>query len=112
MISPIENNGMIAISQDISAIQQHNDGIATLHQSQIQRAADNQVEENAHSVQKKDDADKPDTHHDAREEGRNKYFNNRKNKPKKGSDADGAQDASPADGFMVPKGPGRFDIKI
>ena len=56
-----------------------------------------------HTVQKKDDSDGANTHHDAKDEGRNKYYNNRNVKKKNALDSKGV---------VVPKGMGGFDMSV
>ena len=103
MISPLENNGMLLRTQDYASIKHQSDIKTENIQTFIQGQIDEREMENVRTVHQSDDSDKPDNHHDAREEGKNKYFNNRKKnddqKPK-------------GDGRVVVKNAGGFDLKI
>ena len=103
MITPIENNGMMLRTQDFSVLRQNEDNNLSNQHVNIQDNIDKTGERNAQSVQKKDDSNGADTRHDAKEEGRNKYFNNRKLK--------GKNDPL-KDGVVVAKGRGGFDLSI
>lgn len=103
MISPIENNGMIARLQDVSIMRSNEDNHSYVAQTRIVADTDNKADEVVHTVQHKDNADNPDTKHDAKEEGRNKYYSNR---------IDGKKKSKPSDGVVVAKTQGGFDISI
>lgn len=104
MISPIENNGMIARTQDYASIRQQDDVRTSVSQMQIQDRVDERGNENVRTVHHSDDSNQANTHHDAREEGRNKYFNNRNIKAKKKPEEE--------DGLVVVKKTGGFDLKV
>ncbi len=103
MISPIENNNMVVRAMDFSVIKQNeNDHPQTQHviiQEDIEKNDDSHVK----TVHAKDNADKSGTEHDAKEEGRNKYFSNRKEKKK---------DEIPDEGRVIPLNTGGFNITI
>lgn len=103
MISPLENSGMLLRTQDFSSIRQNENNQGALAHSQIQSELDKTEDVTLHSVVKQDDADKSDTRHDARQEGRNKYYDMRKKKK-----------AEPdlSEGIVVKKSPAKFDISI
>ena len=103
MISPIENNGMVMRMQDFSSIRQNEENVSVNQHMQIQDTLDKTDDANAHTVREQSDSDGADTRHDAREEGRNKYFDNRKKK---------GQNSVPLEGRMVAKGRGGFDITV
>jgi len=103
MISPIENSGMILRTQDFSSVRHNEDNHSANVHVQIQEALDKSDDANAHSVRKKDNADKSGTHHDARDEGRNKYVNLRTKKK---------NNKAEEDGVIVKKQPGGFNITI
>ena len=103
MISPIENNGMVLRMQDFSQVRQNEENVSVNQHVVIQEDLDKTEESNAHSVVKKDNADGTGTDHDARQEGRNKYTDNRKKKN---------AGSVPSSGRMVAKGQGGFDISI
>ena len=104
MITPLENNGMVARTQDISMFR-HNEvqQPATEHlntQNLIERRAD----ENAHTVQSRPDSDRPDTRHDARDEGKNKYYDMRRKKQ--------SGNVVPDEGIVKVKNHTGFDIIV
>ncbi len=103
MISPIENNGMLIRTQDVSVMHQNDVSKGEVVHVQVQGQLDQRSEQKVHTVHTADDSAGPDTHHDAREEGRNKYFNARKGPAKK---------KVPEDGKVIAKSPGGFDLKI
>jgi len=103
MISPIENNGMIARTQDYSSFKLQEDTRAAGGQIYIQEQSDQNKNANVKTVHRSDDSDRPDTNHDAREEGRNKYFNNRNS---------GKEKKPAGDGVFIVKKSGGFDLKI
>lgn len=103
MISPIENNGMVMRMQDFSSVRQNEENVSLNQHITIQNSIDKNGEAVARSVHEKDNSDGADTHHDAREKGRNKYYDTRKKKSK---------DESLKDGIVVAKGKSVFDITI
>lgn len=102
MISPIEANGMISRAQDISMIRQNEENRGALDHMNIQNKIEKKQEENLQTVRNPDDSDRADTRHDAKEEGRNKYFNMRNANKKKQDKKD----------KVVAKSVHGFDIKI
>lgn len=104
MITPLENNGMLARTQDISMFR-HNEvqQPATEHVN-TQNLIERKVDDIAHTVQNKSDSDRPDTRHDAREEGKNKYYDMRRKKNSK-SDV-------PTEGVVKVKNHTGFDMTI
>lgn len=102
MISPLENNNMMIRTQDYASMRNQDDVRAAASQVRIQEQIDEREGENVRTVHQSDDSNKPDTHHDAREEGRNKYYNNRKNTKRE----------SESDGVVRVKNHGGFDLKI
>lgn len=80
MISPI-----IATqnSMPIASIQQNNEAQSTLQTANAQAQVKEEERQNYETVVKKDEAVFYEQHHDAREEGRNKYVNLYTNKKKK-----------------------------
>ncbi len=102
MITPIETNGIISRAQDISVMKQNEDMKSELMQLQSQGIHETKEDQYAHTVHSADDSNAPDTHHDAREKGRNEYFNQRKNKRK----------ASLPEDRVVAKHTQGFDVKI
>lgn len=102
MISPIENSGMIMRTQDYSTVRQNEDNHSNNIHVHIQEQMDKTDDNKSHTVRSRDDADSSDTHHDARDEGRNKYFDTRKKKSEKVA----------KDGVVIAKSKNRFDISI
>lgn len=103
MISPIETSGMISRTQDISLLRQNEENRGALDHMNIQNRLESKQEENFRTVHEADDSNKSDTHHDAKEKGKNEYFNMRKNSKKK----------PPAkEDKVIAKSRHGFDIKI
>ena len=106
MISPIENNNMVVRAMDFSVIK-HNENEQPHNQHvTIQEDIDRRDDAHVMTVREKDNADKSGTEHDAREEGRNKYYNMRKKPDKK-------DESVPDEGIVIPVRPGGgFNITI
>ena len=77
MISPLESNGIISRTQDISILKQNEDSRGDLVHLNTQDTFDNERDQFVHTVLNADDTDETDTHHDAREKGRNEYVDQR-----------------------------------
>ncbi len=103
MITPIENNNMVVRAMDFQAIKQNEIEHPHTQHVVIQEDIDKNESANVNSVHAKDNADKSGTEHDAKEEGRNKYFSTRKTKKK---------DEVPDEGRVIPLTPGGFNITI
>lgn len=99
MISPIESNGMIARTQDYSSFRLQEDNKANVAHVSIQERIDEKGQSNVRSVHNADNSDRPGTEHDAREEGRNKYFNMRKEKKSEKKENDGKVTVKKSFGF-------------
>ena len=88
-ISPLMNSGMIQRTDDIAAfkLQEHNKPMVAQQsaQSQMTKKAD----EYSHQVVTSSDSNKTDTHADAREEGKNKYFFRKKNNKNEKEETEG-----------------------
>lgn len=102
MITPLENNGMISRTQDISIIKQNEDTKSDVTHLQTQNSFENKQDQYIHTVHSSDNTNEPDTHHDAREKGKNEYFENRKKVQKKKEEED----------KVIAKSFNRFDISI
>lgn len=89
-------------TQDYSALKHNEDNHSTVQHVRIQDDRDKAEDTIAHSVRSKDDADGTDTHHDARDEGKNKYVNLRKKKKEDPGE----------EGIVIAKSRGGFDLKI
>ena len=103
MISPIETNGMISITQDISTIRQNEETRSEFDNLNFHNKLEQKQEQNLRTVREADNSDKSNTRHDAKEKGKNEYFNLRKNVKKK-SQEPGEK--------VVAKSMHGFDIKI
>lgn len=100
-LGPIEMNGMISRTQDMTTIKQNQDNKAFVDQSNIKNVVEQKVDNNLHQVHDADDSRDSEGEFDAKREGRNKYFKSDKKK-KEGK----------GEGKVVVKGTGGFDIKI
>lgn len=94
---------MMVRTQDYSALRQNEENHSVIQNVRIQGDRDKNDEVLAHSVNRKDNADGSDNRHDAKEEGRNKYFNTRKKKEANILDTEG---------IVVAKKSAGFDLKI
>ncbi|MBQ7077423.1 MAG: hypothetical protein IJM91_04775 [Lachnospiraceae bacterium] len=101
-ISPVNFNGMMQRSQDVSTVKQNEDNRPVVEQQQIGRVEEKKIEEKMHKVNDSDKKDETSTKHDAREEGRNKYMasGNKKNKANEPKDKVTKKNA-PSSGFDI-----------
>ncbi|MBP5384249.1 MAG: hypothetical protein J6Y57_04680 [Lachnospiraceae bacterium] len=83
MISPLEANGVISRTQDISILKQNEDARGDIAHLQTQDRFDNERDQFVHTVHNADNTDAADTHHDAREKGKNEYVDLRNKQKKK-----------------------------
>lgn len=103
MISPIMAGGIVAQTQNVNLINNGEENRTQLNYQNTQVTVDSHQQEAHNTVVSSQGSDRADTQHDAREEGKNKYFNNRNSEKKK--------KPSP-DGFVVKKQGGGFDMSI
>lgn len=82
MISPIMANGVVAQTQNVNHVNHVEDAKAQVNYQNSQVIVENRREQAHISVTASQNMAKSDTRHDAKEEGRNKYFNNRNTKKK------------------------------
>ncbi len=82
-ISPLLNSGMIQRADDIGALKYQQDTRPVVEQQNAQVQVAKRTEETRRQVITSEDANKTDTHADAREEGKNKFFFRKKNTNKK-----------------------------
>lgn len=82
-ISPILNSGMIQRTDDIGAMKLQQDSRPMVEQQSAQTQMTRKADEFSHQVVTPADSNKTDTHADAREEGKNKYFFRKKTDNKK-----------------------------
>lgn len=73
-ISPILNSGMIQRTDDVGTLKLQQDNRPMVEQQSAQAQMTKKAEEFSHQVVTPADSNKTDTHADAREEGKNKYF--------------------------------------
>ena len=104
MITPIENNNMVVRAMDFQAIKANENEHPHTQHVIIQEDIDKNDDSHVNTVREKDNADKSGTEHDAKEEGRNKYFSNRKEKKK--------TDDIPEEGKVIALRPGGFNMTI
>jgi len=104
MISPIENNNMVVRAMDFSTVKQNEIEHPHTQHVVIQEDIDKRDDSHVSTVREKDNADKSGTEHDAREEGRNKYYNMRNTKKK--------ENDIPDEGIVIPINKGGFNITI
>ena len=103
MITPIENNNMVVRAMDYQSVRTNELEHPHTQHMIIQDDIDKNEDSNVNTVHEKDNADKSGTDHDAREEGRNKYFSTRRTKKK---------DEVPEEGKVIALRPGGFNITI
>lgn len=104
MITPIMSNGIIAQTQNVSAINHGDENRNQISYQATQTTVEVKSEEAHTTVIASQESDSTDTRHDAREEGKNKYSNNRGNAKKKNN--------PPSEGVVVKKKVGGFDISV
>ena len=101
-IRPVELNGMIQRMDDVGMIKKHEDAKPFLDQQNIQMQVNKREDNLAHTVLHPDNTSNLKNDSDAKDEGKNKYLNQRKdNKKHVGTDR------------VIPKrSQGSFDISI
>ena len=103
-ISPILNNGMIQRTDDIGALKLQQNQRPIVEQQNAQGKIEKRADEFRHQVVTPADSNKTDTHADAREEGKNKYFSQRK--------SDKEQVQKKEDKIVKKYTSGSFDMKV
>lgn len=104
-ISPILNSGMIQRTDDVGVIKHQQDAKPVVEQQNAMVQVAKKTEEMRRQVVNPEDANKANTHADAREEGKNKYFFRKKEGKKKTSE--------PTEDRVIKKNMGGgFDIKV
>ena len=102
-IRPIEFNGMVPRSQDMSIIKQNEDNKPAFDQQILATKNQEETQQSLKQVKQGDDAENYQKKYDAREKGSNEYEQNRRKGKKKAE----------KDGKVIPKASmGGFDIKI
>ena len=105
-IRPVDFNGMIQNQQNVSNVKHSEDQKPLLQQHQAMQTVTKQQEASAKQVIHKDDLEREEYKFDAREEGKNKYQQDRKKRKAK-------QKEIVEDGQVRVKGEARgFDITV
>ena len=81
-IRPVVMSGMIQRTDDISTIKHQQDNKPMVEQHNLQSQIAKREDKLSHQVMTSEDSAKADTHADAREEGKNKYFFRKKSQKK------------------------------
>ncbi|MBQ3560032.1 MAG: hypothetical protein IJA07_11005 [Agathobacter sp.] len=103
-ISPILNSGMIQRTDDVAALKLQQDNRPMVEQQSAQTQMTRKADEFRHQVVTPADSNKADTHADAREEGKNKYFFQKKTNKK--------QEEKQEDRVVRKYSSGSFDMKV
>lgn len=98
--APIEMNGVLSRSQDMTQLKQNLDNKVIIDQSNIQQEIAKDVTNKMHQVRTAEDTGESEDEFDARREGKNKY-----------SSSSGKKKAKKEDRVIV-KSRGGFDMKI
>lgn len=88
-ISPILNSGMIQRTDDVGHLKLQQEQRPVVEQQSAQTQMTRKADEFSHQVVTPADSNKTDTHADAREEGKNKYFFQKKTEKKQEEKEDG-----------------------
>ncbi len=103
-VRPIQFNGMIQNSQDVSSIQQHENNRPAIEQQNIQIEQEKKQEQQSQEVQQKDNVNHEEQKFDAKEKGSNEYSGKKQKKKK--------QPQNLPDGTVRVKMTSGFDIKV
>lgn len=103
-IRPIDFNGMVQRTQDVSTLKQNEDNKPVFDQQGIVSKVQKETQQQLKQVNHGEDAENYQKKYDAREKGSNQYEQHRK---------EGKKKAEKKDGKVIPKASmGGFDIKI
>lgn len=102
-INPIEVNGMLVRTQDLSAIKQNEDNRAILQQGNVANSVVKKMQEKHEQVVNAEKTEYNEYRYDAKEKGNGSYQGNRRKKENKEKEEDGK---------VVKKQPGGFDMRI
>ena len=102
IIRPVEMQGMVQQSQNVSQVKQNEDGRGFVEQSNILVHEQKTSQIKHESVVKHENADRKKENYDAKEKGNGQYFGGSNNKKNKNQE----------DGKVILKGNKSFDIKI
>lgn len=103
MISPIMSNGVVAQTQNVNYINNNAEHHTDVVYQDMLANVESDSETARRTVIASDDSSETDTRHDAREEGKNKYSDNRDKSKKK---------LAEPEGIVKKKYSGGFDISI
>ena len=102
-ISPVLNSGMIQRTDDVGALRLQQEQRPVVEQQNAQTQMTKKADEFRHQVVTPSDSSKTDTHADAREEGKNKYFFQKRN---------GKKEEKKEDRVIKKYSSGSFDMKV
>ena len=103
-IRPVDISGIMQRSEDIGIMKHQQDSRPAVEQQNAQSQMTKRTEELRHQVMNPENSNKPDTHADAREKGKNEYFFRKGNGNKKKEEAEGRVVKKHSDGG--------FDVKV
>ena len=106
-INRIELQGTITRAQDYTTIKHNEDNKGMIDQTNFQTQFKKTVDNKLTQVHHGDNADNENKRFDAKEQGSNQYAGDGGKRRRKGSEKD-----TDADGKVILKGMGRFDMKI
>jgi hypothetical protein len=104
-IRPVEFNGMIQRTEDISNLKHQEDSKPLVDQQNIQSQVERKEAAARHQVVKKENSSQAENHADAREEGRGVYYTPSRKKKKE-------EEKKKPDQVVQKSMRGGFDIKI
>lgn len=102
-INPIEMNGMVSRSQDLSILKQNEDARAVLQQGNVANAVVKKAQEKHEQVVNSEKTEYNEYRYDAKEKGNGSYPEGQKQKKKK---------ETREDGTVVVKKPKGFDMRV
>lgn len=103
-IRPVEFNGMLQRTQDISTLKQNEDNKPMLQQQNVQTQFAKETVRHMQQVHHANDSDNPEKKFDAKEKGSNEYENLYRKKKQNKKNDEGKEFSGIA--------PGNFDMKI
>ncbi|MBE5890572.1 MAG: hypothetical protein E7282_06335 [Lachnospiraceae bacterium] len=105
-IRPVEFNGMLQRTEDVSQMKHQEDAKPIVDQQNIQQTVDQRADAMRHQVVDANQSDGAQNNADARDEGKGTYFDNRKKREKE-------KEEKNSDGRVIRKvAETTFDIKI
>lgn len=102
-VRPVEMQGMVQRSQDVTSYKANQDNKANLDQTNIWGNHIKELQQKQENVIKKEDADYNEQKYDAKDKGKNEYEGQRHNRQK---------EEKKEDGRVVIKQKAAFDVKI